>query len=287
MSIDILLPTCNRLPALIMTLAGVAGQTAAGLRVVVSDQSDRPAEDEPVVSCLRRVIEARGGCVEWHYRAPSRGIAEQRQFLLERAEAAAVLYLDDDVFMEPWVAQKLADTLRSQGCGFVGAFPAGLSFRDDVRPEQQVLDLWYGPVRPEAVEPGSREWERWNLHRAANLHHVAQSLPPGEFRLYKVAWVASCVIYDRLKLLDLGGFSFWDKLPRYQSGEEVLVQNLLMRRWGGCAIMPSGTYYAQLPSTVLNPQGTVDGHALDLLPGMVQQYAPNVGPATTQLAGLQ
>jgi hypothetical protein len=85
----------------------------------------------------------------------------------------------------------------------------------------------------------------------------------------------------------VGGFSFWDKLPRYQSGEEVLVQNLLMRRWGGCAIMPSGTYYAQLPSTVLNPQGTVDGHALDLLPGMVQQYAPNVGPATTQLAGLQ
>jgi hypothetical protein len=52
----------------------------------------------------------------------------------------------------------------------------------------------------------------------------------------------------------------------------VLLQNLLMRRWGGCAIVPSGTYYAQLPSTVLNEEGSVDGHALDLLPDMLARY---------------
>ncbi|MBX6343148.1 MAG: glycosyl transferase, partial [Thermomicrobiaceae bacterium] len=96
---------------------------------------------------------------------------------------------------------------------------------------------------------------------------------PGETRRYKVAWVASCVLYDREKLLAVGGFSFWDRLPRWHSGEEVLVQNLLMRRWGGCAIIPSGTYYAQVPTTVLNEAGTVDCHALDLLPEMVARYA--------------
>ncbi len=37
--------------------------------------------------------------------------------------------------------------------------------------------------------------------------------------------------------------------------------------------MPSGTYYAEVPSTVLNAAGTVDGHALDLLPEMVERYA--------------
>src|SRR5437588_9864786 len=93
-------------------------------------------------------------------------------------------------------------------------------------------------------------------------------------RLYKVAWIASCVMYDRVKLLEVGGFSFWPRLPRYHSGEEVLVQNLLMRRWGGCAIMPSGTYFSQVPTTVLNAAGTVDGHALDLLAEMVERYAP-------------
>lgn len=273
-TVDILLPTCNRLSSLIMTLSGVAAQTLCDLRVIVSDQSASPVEDEQVVRTLRRVIEVRGGSVEWHTRPQVHGIAEQREFLLKRATADTVLYLDDDVLMEPWVVERLLYTLHSERCAFAGAFPAGLSHRDDVRPEQQIVDFWNGPVQPEVVNPGTRAWERWQLHRAANLYHASQRLAPGEFRLYKVAWVASCILYDREKLLQVGGFSFWSRLPRFHSGEEVLVQNLLMRRWGGCAIMPSGTYYSQVPTTVLNEAGTVDGHAINLLPEMVQRYAP-------------
>ena len=97
-------------------------------------------------------------------------------------------------------------------------------------------------------------------------------------RRYKVAWLASCILYDRAKLLSVGGFAFWSRLPRYHSGEEVLVQNLLMRRYGGCGIMPSGTYYAQVPTTVLNAAGSVDGHALELLPEMIARYAPESQP---------
>jgi glycosyltransferase involved in cell wall biosynthesis len=271
---DILLPTCNRPESLILTLSGVAAQTVTDIQVIVADQSAESVGDLPVVQTLRRLIEARGGSVEWHYRMPSKGITEQRDFLLRNATADRVLYLDDDVFMEPWVLEQLLKTLQAENCGFVGAFPTGLSYRHDVRPEQQIIEFWDGPVRPEAVNPGSPEWERWQLHRAANLYHVSQSLPPGEIRRYKVAWIASCILYDRAKLLEIGGFSFWSRLPRYHSGEEVLVQNLLMRRWGGCAIVPSGTYHAEVPSTVLNPAGTVDGHALDLLPEMVERYAP-------------
>lgn len=270
--VDILLPTCNRLPSLVMTLSGVANQTCRDLHVIVADQSNEPVQDSPVVKTICRIITARGGSVEWHYRIPSLGIAEQSDFLLRQATADRVLYLDDDVLMEPWVVEKLMETLQEEGCAFVGAFPSGLSFINDVRPHQQMVEFWEGPVRPEAVDPGSPQWERWQLHRAANTYHVSQSLPPGEFRRYKVAWIASCILYDRAKILEVGGFSFWSRLPRYQSGEEVLVQNLLMRRWGGCAIMPAGTYHAEVPSTVLNAAGTVDGHALDLLPDMIQRY---------------
>ncbi|MGE5655546.1 MAG: glycosyltransferase family 2 protein [Actinomycetota bacterium] len=273
-TVDILLPTCNRRESLIFTLSGVAAQTLADLRVIVADQSDEPATHSPVVKTLERAIAARGGSVEWHYRFPSQGIAEQRDFLLKCATAAHILYLDDDVFMEPWVLEHLLKTLQAEQCGFVGAFPTGLSFRDDVRPHQQHIEFWDGPVRPEVVNPGSSEWERSQLHRAANQYHVSKTLPPGEILRYKVAWVASCILYDRAKLLEIGGFSFWSRLPRYHSGEEVLVQNLLMRRWGGCAIIPSGTYHAEVPSTVLNPAGTVDGHALDLLSEMIARYAP-------------
>ena len=273
-AVDVLLLTYNRLSSLIMTLSGVAAQTVRDLHVIVADQSREPAENSQVVQTLRRVITARGGSVAWHYREPIHGIAEQRDFLLKQATAPAVLYLDDDVFMEPWVIEYLLDTLNAERCGFVGAFPAGLTHVDDVRPQQQRIEYWDGPVLPEVIEPGSPQWERWQLHRAANLYHVSLSLPSeAPPRRYKVAWIASCILYDRVKLLEVGGFSFWSRLPRYHSGEEVLVQNLLMRRWGGCAIVPSGTYYSQVPTTVLNDAGTVDGHALDLLPEMVERYA--------------
>jgi GT2 family glycosyltransferase len=278
---DILLPTCNRLASLVMTLGGVAAQSVGEVRVIVADQSAHAVADDPVVQTLGRVIEERGGAVEWHRRPPLHGIAEQRDFLLRQATAETVLYLDDDVLMEPCVLERLLAFLRDEECAFVGAFPAGLSHRHDVRPEQQRIEYWDGPVRPEIVEPESSQWERWQLHRAANLYHVAQSLSPGEVRRYKVAWIASCILYDRQKLEDVGGFSFWSRLPRYHSGEEVLVQNLLMRRSGGCGVVPSGTYYSQAPTTVLNDAGTVDGHALDLLPEMVRRYATPVGEEST------
>jgi GT2 family glycosyltransferase len=176
--------------------------------------------------------------VEWHHRPQRRGVAEQRHFLLQRARAPAVLYLDDDVFMESWVIAALMDTLAREQCGFVGAFPAGMSFRDDVRPAQQAIEFWRGRVQPEVVEPGSPAWERYQLHRAANLFHVGLSLTGVAPRPYKVAWVGACVLYDRLKLLDVGGFGFWEQLPACHSGEDALVQNLLMRRYGGCGIVP-------------------------------------------------
>ena len=74
--------------------------------------------------------------------------------------------------------------------------------------------------------------------------------------------------------MEVGGFEFWSRLPRYHSGEEVLVQNLMMRLWGGCAVLPSGTYHSEMPSTVLNSRGAVDGHALDLLPELVARFVP-------------
>jgi glycosyltransferase involved in cell wall biosynthesis len=272
--VDILLPTCNRQESLILTLSGVASQTFQDYHLIVADQSEEPAANSPVVQSLLRIIEARGGTHEWHYRVPSLGIAEQRHFLLNQASSKMILYLDDDVWMEPWVLQKMVDELNHQKCAFIGAFPAGLSFKDDVRPTQQVIEYWEGPVEPEAVEPESPEWERAHLHRAANLYHVAQNLQRGESYLYKVAWIASCILYDHQKVLDVGGYKFWNRLPRYHSGEEVLLQNLLMRRWGGASLIPSGTYYSEVPSTVLNDEGTVDGHALDLLPEMVARFVP-------------
>ena len=258
-----------------MTLSGVASQTVADLQVVVSSQGCYRAVTSPVAQGIARVIEARGGSVEWHHREPH-GIAEQRDFLLGRAAANHALFLDDDIFMEPWVLERLLCVLRTETCGFAGAFPAGLTFVKDVRPDQQNIELWEGPVQPEAVEVEGPGWERWHLHRAANLYHVAKKLDlsMGEFLRYKVAWVGSCVLYDREKLLEVGGFSFWKELPRYHKAEDLVVQNLLMRRFGGCGVVPSGTYHAEVETTTFSPEGTVEADAVDLLPKLIERYAP-------------
>ncbi|MFB3908366.1 MAG: glycosyltransferase family 2 protein [Candidatus Eisenbacteria bacterium] len=271
-ALDVLLPTCDRGESLTLALSGLAAQDIPRMRVVLADQSESPAADRSVIATLLRILEARGHAVEYHHRPKIWGIAEQRQFLLERARADAVLFLDDDVYLEPHVARRMLSVLRGERCGFVGAFPAGLSFACDRRPEQEKIEIWNGPIVPEAFRPGDSEWERWHLHRAANLHHVAQAFAPGEWRLYKVAWVASCVLYDREKLEAVGSFGFWSRLHRFHSGEEVLVQNLLLRNWGGCCIVPSGAYHTEVSSTVLNPAGSVDGHALELLDEMIERF---------------
>ena len=273
-AVSVLIPTYERPESLVMALSGVASQMVTDLQVVVSSQGRHRAEDSPVAQATARVIDARGGSVEWHHREP-RGIAEQRHFLLSRAEAAYALFLDDDVFMEPSVIEHLLSVLQTETCGFAGAFPAGLTFVDDVRPAQQTIELWEGPVRPEVVEVEGAGWERWHLHRAANLYHVAQKLvlPPREFLRYKVAWVGSCVLYDRKKLLEVGGFSFWKELPRYHKAEDIVVQNLLMRRFGGWGGVPSGTYHAEIETTTFSPEGTVEADAVDLLHGLIERYA--------------
>ena len=101
---DILLPTCNRLASLVMTL-GVAAQTAHDVRVIVADQSTIPCGGRPGGADAGRgdrgARRRRRGITGLLH-----GIAEQRDFLLRQATAETVLYLDDDVLMETWVLER-------------------------------------------------------------------------------------------------------------------------------------------------------------------------------------
>ena len=49
---------------------------------------------------------------------------------------------------QPWVLARLLKTLYTEKCAFVGAFPTGLFYRDDVRPQQQIIEFWDSSVRP-------------------------------------------------------------------------------------------------------------------------------------------
>jgi GT2 family glycosyltransferase len=253
--LDVLVPTRDRPAELAVTLSGLAAQGGpAGFGVVVSDQSDGvPPWAAPAVATMTRVLRHRGHPVLLTRRLPRRGLAEHRAHLLDLSDAEYVLYLDDDVWLEPDAVPRLVAAIGELGCGFVGNAVHGLSYVDDVRPDSHGhYRQWDGPVVPERVRPGTPAWDRAVIHSAANLLHVTGKLRlrPGEWRAYRVSWVGGCVLYDRAKLLASGGFDFWRRLgPRHQ-GEDVAAQLAVMARYGGAGVLPSGAYHLEAPTTV-------------------------------------
>lgn len=252
--VTVLIPTYKRNEALAVTLTSLCFQEDKSFDVVISDQSpdeDMLSKDQSLQTAIM-LLESKGHHVEVLRNMPPRGLAEQRQFLLDQSSAKYSLFLDDDLILEPYVVANMRRTLEAEGCGFVGCAVIGLSYRNDVRPHQQNIEFWKDPVQPEFVYPQCKEWNRYLLHNAANIWHIQQKYKasPSNVKKYKVAWVGGCVMYDTEKLREVGGFAFWKDLPEKHCGEDVLAQLRVMKKYGGCGIIPSGVYHQELQTTV-------------------------------------
>ena len=280
--VDVLIPTYRRKTGLAVVLTSLLGQTFTDFDVIVSDQTEDDAYLESIeIQTLVRALRWHGHQVALHRHRPRRGMAEQRQFLLAQSRAPFVHYLDDDVLLDPPVMERMLGVLQEEGCGFVGCPATGLGYLDDVRPHQQNIELWTGPVRPEPFTPDAIPWERHLVNNAANPLHLEQRLArDGRVVRYKVAWVGGAnVLYDRAKLLDVGGFSWWHRLPPEHAGEEVVSQFLLIRKYGGCGILPSGTYHLGLPTTVEDRRR----NATELFGELIDEYDVHAPPSDRRL----
>ena len=282
--VDVLIPTYRRKTGLAVTLTSLLGQTFQDFDVTVSDQTEEEGGylDSIEIQTLVRALRWHGRQVRLLRRLPRRGLAEQRQFLLDQSVAPYVHYLDDDVLLDPPVMQRMLDVLRAERIGFVGCAATGLEYLDDVRPQQQRIECWSGPVRPELFTPENIPWERHMVNNAANPLHLERRLAPdGQTIRYKVAWVGGAnLLFDREKLLSVGGFPWWRRLPREHAGEEVVVQFLLIRKYGGCGILPSGTYHLGLPTTIADRSH----NATELFDELSREYGlDNSAPPATEI----
>jgi glycosyltransferase involved in cell wall biosynthesis len=229
-------------------------QSFQDFSITISDQTpeDQVYLESIEIQTLVRALRWHGHEVKLLRHLPVKGLAEQRQFLFEQSSAPYVHYIDDDVLLDPPVLERMLNVIQTENCGFVGCPAVGLQFLQDVRPHQQNIELWEGPVLPEPFTAESIPWERHLVNNAANPLHLEKQLAVGgEIIRYKVAWVGGAnVLFDRGKLQAIGGFSWWPRLPKEHAGEEVLVQFLLLCHYGGCGILPSGTYHLGLPTTI-------------------------------------
>ena len=253
-TLDVLVPTSGRPGSLAVTLTALACSSIRDLRVVVSDQSPgSPAYEDPVVQGVLRVLAHHGTRVSLHRHVPARGMAEHRDFLLGLSAADRVLFLDDDIVLEPDAVAVLQEVMDVTGAGVVAMAMQGLSYTGDVRPhEHAAYEEWDGPAQPERVRKQTPGWERWRLHNAANLVHLDRELGPHPrgWRAYKIAWAAGCVLFDRAALVEAGGFAFWRDLPAASAGEDVVAQLRVQERRGAAGVLPSGAWHLELPTSV-------------------------------------
>ena len=284
---DVLIPTYKRKTGLAIVLTSLLSQTYADFDVIISDQTpdEQVYLDSVEIQTLVRALRWHGHQVRLYRHVPHRGMAEQRQFLLEQSRAPYAHFIDDDVLIDRPVLERMHAVLRAEGCGFVGCAATGLEHLDDVRPHQQGIELWDGPVEPEPIGPDTLDaiWHRHAVNNAANPLHLERRLAPdGQVLRYKVAWVGGAnVLFDRAKLLSVGGFSWWERLPAEHAGEEVVVQFLLLRAYGGCALLPSGTYHMGLPTNVEDRRR----NATELFGDLITELEAGAEPAVAVAAG--
>ncbi len=251
--ITVLIPTFRRLKELAVTLTSLCFQTEKSFDVIISDQAyDESIYEDQSLQTVLRLLDLHGHAVSVKKNLPPQGMAQQREFLLNHSNSKFSLFLDDDVILETFVLENMKKMLKKYNCGFVGSALTGLSFKNDVRPHQQKIEFWEDEIKPETIAPNDEKWQRYKLHNAANILHVEEKFDctPDHPKVYKVAWVGGCAMYDTQKLSDAGGFRFWKDLPEQHCGEDVLAQIRVMKKFGGCGMLPSGAYHQEVETSI-------------------------------------
>ena len=239
--VDVIVPGAWSSDGLATALASLASQRYPAFRVAAA----RPPNDDggSSVRGIAAVLEARGHAVTLHDLSTGPTAGHRRQALLELATAPYVLLVDDGIYLEPDLLGRLVAAIRSTRCGVIGSAVVDLRYRHEHHPEEQAIEFWDGPVRAEDVQPGTRAWSRRHLHRGANLEHLRERLPRTRDRLYRIADIQGCVLYDRAELVAIGGFSGPGEREQARPlSLEAAAQLRVLGRSGGAGLFPSGAY---------------------------------------------
>jgi hypothetical protein len=257
--VEVVVPEARNPESLATTLASLASQRYPAFSVASVGPPGEVASSP--IPGIAAILEARGHPVRLTDVPATATPGRRRQAFLEAVAAPYLLVLDDGVFLEPDLLGRLVAAIRATRCGFVGSSVIDLRYRGDHRPDEEEIEFWDGPVRPEDVKVGSPAWARRRVHRGANLEHLRERLPRTRDRLYRIADIRGCVLYEAATLRAGGGF---EALGRGQEGGplslEATAQLRLLAHAGGAGLFPSGAYRVISGASELarNPATRVD-----------------------------
>ncbi|MET0233757.1 MAG: glycosyltransferase family A protein [Kibdelosporangium sp.] len=117
MDVDVLVPTRDRPAELATTLAGLAAQDGLRFRVILSGHAGRPIGLAALA--MIRALRRQGIPVKTLSGRSCPGLAEQRDSLLQEADAPYVLFLNDDIWLKTGALHQLYTAISTLECGLV------------------------------------------------------------------------------------------------------------------------------------------------------------------------
>ncbi|MBI2777764.1 MAG: hypothetical protein HYX57_10960 [Chloroflexi bacterium] len=265
--VDVVIPAARSTAGLGATLASLAAQRYPAFRATVDISPGLEAGAS--LDALVRLLEARGHPAHLEASA-SGGGGPIRDLNRLRGSAPYLLVVEEGVFLEPDLIGRLVAAMRSTPSGFVGSSAVSLDARSERAARGPAgISFWDGPVRPEVLSEAAQA-ERRRLHRGASLQDLRERLPRTRDRLYRIADIDGCVLYDTEKLRSVGGFPAVEPgSADHRAGDvgsglpdpgQGVVQRRLLARHGGAGLFPSGAFrlvpaVAMAAPTVLGDAG--------------------------------
>jgi glycosyltransferase involved in cell wall biosynthesis len=209
--VDVLVCTkdgCKELPTL---LSSLSFQTFTNFHVIIRDESQSvSALSNPIVVKTLDLLARKGIQVSFTRDWVSKGICYARYKTLELAKNEYVWFVDDDVIAEPDCLEHLMDVIRDKKSGYVQGSKVS-------------VDNSYGfsSFDPNAVQVVNQE----SLSIFAYYHgNIVAPLCIGD---------TANLLFDRQKLMAVGGFAFFEMLGSSLLGEDWIAAALTADRYGG------------------------------------------------------
>jgi len=208
--VTVSIPTKDRPIALGGALSAIGQQTYRPLEVIIWDEGDIPAVENPYIARCLAYLELKEIKVKYLRNKNRQGICYARREILREAKGVYMWGNDDDMISDANAIELAVESIEKTGAGFIQAPFLDV---DNVRGE---LD-WTAELKTEVDKYRPKFWFRFSCTELVPIYELATGNS----------------LIDIEKARNLGAFNWPQFLRKGVSGEDTLLGVLLADRYKG------------------------------------------------------